>query len=100
VLWAGLLVMWPVASNRSSTGRRDTKAHGEGLYKKSLTQANFGLTGVRFFQSEGGKPRWAVRSEFAELHRSENLAYLDKVDAEFTADRTRNVVKTWSRKGK
>lgn len=73
--------------------REEPKSNtGEGLYKSPLTSANFGLLGVQFYETNDGKKHWNIRSKFAELHRKENYAYLQTVDADFYAERTGNVV--------
>ncbi len=74
--------------------------NGEGLYKSSLTRANFGLLGVRFYESVAGRKRWNIRSRFAEMHRKENYAFLEEVNADFFAEKTGNVVVTRSDYGR
>src|SRR5688572_7276667 len=89
ILWAVLVVMWPESSNEN-LAPGDKQVSGEGLYKSSLTKANFGLLGVRFYQTQSGRKRWKINSEFAELHRKENYAFLEEVTAEFNAGKTGN----------
>lgn len=99
--WGVLLVLWPEAGNEVASLHDESKqATGEGLYKSSLTKANFGLLGVRFYQSSEGKKRWNIKSDFAELHRKENYAFMQVVTAEFLAGKTGNVVLTTSRYGR
>ncbi len=102
-LWTFALVLWPVPSNLRSglEGERLTASAGEGLYKSQLTQANFGLLGVRFYESIDGAPSWNIRSEFAELHRQkENYAFMKTVNADFFSGASRNVVRTQSDYGR
>ncbi len=102
-LWTFALVLWPVPSNLRSgrDGERLTASAGEGLYKSDLTQANFGLLGVRFFESNEGQPSWNIRAEFAELHRQkENYAFMKTVNADFFSGASRNVVRTQSDYGR
>ena len=100
VLVAGFLflgvLLWPTASNRRIIG---DSADGEGLYRSSLTRANLGLSGIRLYESSQGKKHWNIESEFAELHRKENFAYLRSVLARFFAERTGNMITTRSNFG-
>lgn len=105
-VWALALILWPVPSNLRSwdsqgDGPRQTASAGEGLYKSELTEANFGLLGVRFYESMGTRRSWNIRSEFAELHRQEkNYAFMKRVDADFFAINSGNVVHTKSDYGR
>lgn len=65
-----------------------------------LTTANFGLLGVEFFESSNNSKRWNIRSDFAEIHRSENSIYLKQVKADFYAERTKNVIHSVSDHGR
>jgi LPS export ABC transporter protein LptC/lipopolysaccharide transport protein LptA len=101
-LWVVAVVLWPVPTNLRLGREVETHAvpSGEGLYKSDLTQANFGLLGVRFFESNGADRSWNIRSEFAELHRAkENYAFMKNVDADFFSQ-TGNVVHTKSDYGR
>ncbi len=100
--WGLSLILWPVPSNvGSSDGERDTASTGEGLYKSELTEANFGLLGVRFYESSGTRRSWNIRSEFAELHRQDkNYAFMKTVDADFFALNSGNIVHTKSDYGR
>lgn len=73
---------------------------GEGLYKSVSTKANFGLAGVRYYESAQGRKHWHIESRFAELHRKENYAFLTEVLAEFFAKNTGNTVVTKSDYGR
>jgi LPS export ABC transporter protein LptC/lipopolysaccharide transport protein LptA len=102
VFWTIAVVLWPIPINLRLA--REPEMHavssGEGLYKSDLTQANFGLLGVRFFESNGAVKSWAIRSEFAELHRQkENYAFMKNVDADFFSQ-SGNVVHTKSDYGR
>jgi len=102
-LWVTLVVLWPLNTNINTIGsdNDDTKQTSEeGLYKSSLTQAPFGMLGVNFFESNDGKKRWNIRSKFAELHRKENYAFMQHVNADFFAEKTGNMVQTKSDYGR
>lgn len=101
VFWGMFLVLWPTPVNDHASHEFDPATHksGEGLYKASLTRANFGLLGVRFYESTAGRRHWEIRSKFAELHRKENYAFLTDVDARFFAEKTGNTVLTKSDNG-
>src|SRR5580765_4248159 len=99
--WVIGIVLWPKSSNLTPfLENPHERGAGEGLYKASLTSANFGLLGVHFYESTAGKKHWEIRSRFAELHRKENYVYLQHVDAEFFAQKTGNVVFTKSDYGR
>ena len=68
--------------------------------KDPLTPANFGLLGVRFYESSNNLRRWNIEADFAELHRTENYVFLKRVAADFQAGRTGNVVHTVSDEGR
>lgn len=99
--WFALVVFWPVPSdikpNPAESKRQQT---GEGLYKSPLTTANFGLLGVRFYETSEQKKHWFIHSRFAELHRKENYAFMQDVNTEFYAEKTGNVVFTKSDYGR
>lgn len=99
--WFALLVLWPKPSNqmlaRESVEEENT---GEGLYKSKITNANFGLLGVQFYESNQDVKRWHILSNFAELHRKENYAFLKEVTANFFAVKTGNAVVTKSDYGR
>jgi len=100
-LWGALIVVWPLPSNHVTVDDDIRQVvSGQSLYKSQLTTANFGLLGVQFYESNEGAKRWNIRSNFAELHRKENYAYLQAVDAEFYASRTGNTVYTKSEYGR
>jgi len=73
---------------------------GEGLYKSVSTKANFGLMGLKYYESVGGKKHWYIESKYAELHRKENYAFLTEVMAQFFAKSTGNTVTTLSQYGR
>lgn len=101
VIWTAAVIFWPEPSDVASLreeSRQNTS--GEDLYKASLTKAGFGLLGVRFYESSEGKKRWVINSRFAELHRKENYAFMQDVDALFFAAKTGNVVATKSNYGR
>lgn len=97
--WFLTVALWPLPSNLP-TREEPKSASLEGLYKSPLTTANFGLLGVQFFETNDGKKHWNIRAQFAELHRKENYAYLQAVDADFYAERTGNVVNAKSEYGR
>jgi LPS export ABC transporter protein LptC/lipopolysaccharide transport protein LptA len=101
VLWFSVVLFWP----RSSNNNRDQEEGSqnlaqEDLYRANLTQANFGLLGVRFYESVEGQPRWKIESQFAELHRKENYAFLKGVTAIFFSEATQNKILTKSDYGR
>ena len=77
-----------------------TESAEEHLYEAPLTEAPFGLLGVNFYESLEGKKRWNIRSQFAELHRKEDYAFMKGVDADFFSDKTGNIVETRSDYGR
>jgi LPS export ABC transporter protein LptC/lipopolysaccharide transport protein LptA len=100
-LWFSVVLFWP----RSSNNNRDQEEGSqnlaqEDLYRANLTQANFGLLGVRFYESVEGQPRWKIESQFAELHRKENYAFLKGVTANFFSEATQNKILTKSDYGR
>jgi LPS export ABC transporter protein LptC len=99
--WLLLLILWPKPTNvpTSEDGLRHNST-GEGLYKAATTKANFGLLGVNFYESHEGKRRWNIQSEYAELHRKENYAFLQIVQTKFFAEKTGNIVYTQSDTGR
>jgi LPS export ABC transporter protein LptC len=101
-LWALLLLVWPSSTHQPSgeESRTPESKTGEGLYKSVSTKANFGLAGVRYYESSQGVKHWHIESKFAELHRKENYAFLTDVKAEFFAKNTGNVVTTKSDYGR
>ncbi len=68
--------------------------------KDPLTTASFGLLGVNFYESSHNLKRWNVQSAFAEIHRAENYIFLKTVEADFFAERTKNVIHTVSDHGR
>lgn len=94
-IWAAGLLVWPRPTNLASDSVVPLSRR-EGLYKSTLTEANLGLLGVRFYESFEGKKRWKIESEFAELHRSENLAFMRGVNALFFVASSGNEVVTVS----
>jgi LPS export ABC transporter protein LptC len=100
-VWATAIVLWPLGSNLV-TNRFDARqlAYGQSLYKSSLTSAGFGMLGAQFYESNDNARRWNIRSQFAELHRKENYAFMQDVDAEFYAGHTGNTVFTKSDYGR
>jgi lipopolysaccharide transport protein LptA/LPS export ABC transporter protein LptC len=103
LLWIVGIIVWPNPTNIRLDHGNDLKnaAAGEGLYKSELTEAGFGLLGVRFFESTAGKPSWNIRSEFAELHRKQgNYAFMKKVTADFFAGQSGNTIHTISDYGR
>lgn len=75
-------------------------SHEEEIYASQLAKAPFGLLGVNFYESFQGKKRWNIQSRFAEMHRKENYAFMEDVNADFFSDRTGNRVHTKSRYGR
>lgn len=101
VLWFLLVVLWPKPSNQTGEAESaEGKLTGEGLYKAKITNANFGLLGVQFYESNDDIRRWHILSNFAELHRKENYAFLKDVTANFFAIKTGNMVVTKSDYGR
>ncbi|NDC26116.1 MAG: LPS export ABC transporter periplasmic protein LptC, partial [Proteobacteria bacterium] len=97
-----LLWIWPSSSDRQNKSEAFPleQKSGEGLYKSVSTKANFGLMGVRYYESSQGRKHWHIESRYAELHRKENYAFLTDVVAEFFAKNTGNVVSTHSDYGR
>ena len=99
--WFAIVIFWPLQSDmRLRRADERQQKTGEDLYKSTITNANFGLLGVRFYDSSEGKKHWFMRSKFAELHRKENYAYLQEVNTEFFAEKTGNVISTKSNYGR
>lgn len=92
--WIGVILLWPRPFSQSESS--SLVSQGSGLYGTSLTQANFGLLGVDFYESQAGKKRWKISSEFGELHRKENYAFMKQVSAVFFAEANQNEVYTKS----
>lgn len=101
-IWGVLLVAWPRGANHELSTLWNTApaSPGEDLYKAPITQAPLGMLGVHFFESEGNRPRWDIRSRLGELHRQENYAYLQEVVANFMAEKTGNAIQTKSDYGR
>jgi len=102
-LWTLALLIWPSSVNPikelDASEPRQFKT-GEGLYKSVSTKANLGLVGVRYYEASQGRKHWHIESQFAELHRKENYAFLTEVTAKFFAKNTGNVVLTQSNYGR
>lgn len=98
--WFVLVLLWPQDSEKNQTADSDLPAARQDLYQSSLTDANFGLLGVDFYETAEGKKHWNIRSGFAELHRKDNYAFLKEVDADFFAAKTGNLVNTTSEYGR
>ncbi len=100
-LWFLLILLWPRTSNYTSSKEKiSPNLSQEDLYRSNLTNANFGLLGVRFYESVQGQPRWKIESQFAELHRKENYAFLKTVTAVFFSEATQNKILTKSNYGR
>ncbi len=97
--WFVVVLLWPSDSNRNQPAEGEAPGP-EGLYQSNLTKANFGLLGVDFYETAEGRKHWNIRSEFAELHRKDNYAFLKQVDADFFAQKTGNLVNTTSQYGR
>ncbi len=95
-----VVLLWPLDSNRGHVAEGEPPPSDEGLYQSSLTKANFGLLGVDFYETSDGRKHWNIRSDFAELHRKDNYAFLKQVDADFFAEKTGNLVNTTSDYGR
>lgn len=95
-----VVLLWPLDSNDGALKEGDPGPSDEGLYQSSLTKANFGLLGVDFYETSEGRKHWNIRSDFAELHRKDNYAFLKQVDADFFAEKTGNLVNTTSDYGR
>lgn len=100
--WAIVVLSWPTSTHRPNAEEPTSSGQktGEGLYKSVSTKANFGLAGVRYYESSQGVKHWHIESKFAELHRKENYAFLTEVMAEFFAKNTGNIVTTHSDYGR
>lgn len=100
--WFFAMLLWPKMSNLPLQVEDSSShlSHGEGLYKAKITNANFGLLGVEFYESNENKKRWHILSKFAELHRKENYAYMKDVTANFYAERSGNLIVTKSDYGR
>lgn len=101
VAWALLLIAWPSSTpSGAPSDNPDGQKAGEGLYKAVSTKANFGMSGVRYYESSQGRKHWYIESKFAELHKKENYAFLTEVKAQFFAKTTGNTVTTQSDYGR
>lgn len=99
--WMLTLWFWPGSLDNSFEEKESkSEPQQEALYRSEITQANFGLLGVRFYESQEGQPRWEINSEFAELHRKENYAFLKNVNSFFFSDTTQNKIKSKSDYGR
>lgn len=100
--WALLLMVWPSSTHQPNEDEMSSSQQktGEGLYKAVSTKANFGLSGVRYYESVEGQKHWHIESKFAELHRKENYAFLTDVMSQFFAKNTGNIVTTQSDYGR
>lgn len=99
--WFLLVWLWPIESQDVSIEENITNLPPqEDLYRSDLTQANLGLLGVRFYESQDGKPRWEINSKFAELHRKENYAFLKTVTAHFFSETNQNNITSKSDYGR
>jgi len=100
-VWFLIVLLWPRPSNNYSIkdGAKSNLSQEE-LYRSNLTNANFGLLGVRFYESLEGQPHWKIESQFAELHRKENYLFLKSVIANFFSESTRNKILTKSDYGR
>lgn len=98
-LWFLLVVIWPKSSNNLHPEEARESSH-EGLYKSQITNANFGLLGVHFFESQNNQRKWNIEAKFGELHRKENYAYLQDVTTYFYSDKTNNKITTKSDYGR
>jgi len=99
--WLVLVLFWPRPTDQPTAESPLVPSKtGEGLYKSVSTKANFGLAGVRYYESARGVKHWHIESKFAEIHRKENYAFLTDVMAEFFAKTTGNIVTTHSDYGR
>lgn len=98
--WGAAIIFWPEESDRSAEAQASKAKSGEGLFKASLTKAGFGLLGVHFYESRNKRRQWEIISDFAEIHRKDNYAFLRTVRADFYAETTGNVVYTKSEYGR
>lgn len=100
--WFVFMLLYPKTSDVPHEGdlNHGNVSTGEGLYKAKITNANFGLLGVEFYESNENRRRWHILSKFAELYRKENYAYMKDVTANFYAERTGNLVVTKSDYGR
>ncbi len=98
--WFILVAIWPTRTNVPADAKDRKESSHEGLYKSQLTTANFGLLGVRFYESNNNQRKWNIEAKFGELHRKENYAYLQDVTTYFFSDKTNNVVTTTSDYGR
>jgi LPS export ABC transporter protein LptC/lipopolysaccharide transport protein LptA len=99
--WVGIVVLWPERTdNEIVQNQTPALTSGESLYKADLTKTNFGLLGVHFYESSENKPKWDIRSRFAELNRREDYFYLQQVNAEFFGRESGNVIRTVSDYGR
>lgn len=101
-LWFLLVLLWPRSSNDFSKMEQSAPSSlsQEELYRSTITDANFGLLGLRFYESVEGQPRWKIESQFAELHRKENYLFLKSVSADFFSEATQNKILTQSDYGR
>jgi len=96
-MWILAWVLFPISINQYPAPLRPETR--EGLYKASLTRAGFGLLGIHYYESKGDAKHWNMVSKFAELHRKENIANLEEIDADFYAQKTGNTIKVHATRG-
>ena len=98
--WFLIVLCIPFRVNVSHPIALHASNSGEGLYKSALTAANFGLLGVDFYESFENHKRWRIHSQFVELDRKENRAFMKQVNSFFFAEKTGNEVETKSDYGR
>lgn len=101
-VFGGFLIGFPSPCNEPTLAEsylgHQTKS-AENLYQSKHTKAAFGMSKVHFLESQGNKPSWEIKSEFGELYRKENYAFLTIVDVLFFSDKTGNKIKSRSQHG-
>jgi len=100
LVWATSVIFWPRRTNISFSPNDEQKHSSADLYQSPLTEANFGLLGVDFYETSEGRKHWHIKSKFAELHRKENYAFMQSVKGDFFSEKTGNVIKTESEYGR
>jgi LPS export ABC transporter protein LptC/lipopolysaccharide transport protein LptA len=100
-LWTIVILLFPLTTNNPEQSLvKPQKSTGEILFKSQLTHANFGLLKFRFYESKKGLKNLQVLSEFAELHRTKNYAFLKEVTASVFSQGSKNTIETKSDYGR
>lgn len=100
VAWMLCIIAWPRAIYNAPDRGLNHMGLPEGLYRSSLTEANFGILGFQLFESKQGEQTSNIRSAFAELRREDSYVFMKNVESVFFASATGNEVNTISQFGR